>query len=213
MKDEERLIKLKNIYEKYFEHLEEDLQIAISTQIDNFEKINSFYKLYEEQRTHLESEVIKLFTKAKKYFQHYFMALSMAIDREEIPENVAEYYRLSYPFEIPDTNDYEEFLLKAKNLFEDDHKRILNGGKHFTNPSIATVKVYVEKFEEKYLEFQSFIKAKIPKIENIEAMRHTTDKLIFEITGEKTNETNLVAKNEKSPTTSSNCQLSLDFDV
>ena len=212
MTDEERLIKLKSIYEKDYENLEEDIQIAISTQIDNFEKINSFYKLYDEQRTNFESEVLNLFAKAKKYFQHYFMALSMAIDREEISENTAEYYGLKYPFEIPDANDYEEFILKAKKLFEDDQERISNGGKHFTNPSIATVKVYVEKFEEKYLEFQTFIKAKIPKIENIEVMRQTADKLIFEIT-ENPNETDLVAKTKKTSTTSSTCQLSLDFDL
>ncbi len=212
MTDEERLIKLKSIYEKDYENLEEDLQIVISTQIDNFEKINSFYKLYDEQRTNFENEVLKLFAKAKKYFQHYIMALSMAIDREEFSESTAEYYGLKYPFEIPDAKDYEEFLLKAKKLFEDDQKRIANGGKHFTNPSIATVKVYVEKFEEKYLEFQSFIKARIPKIEDIEVMRQTADKLILEITGENSDETNLSTKNDKSQTKSSTCQLSLDFD-
>lgn len=156
-----------------------------------YEKISNYYTIFEKILQHEqlllkekekeEIEFNKIYDKAKLFVNHYFKALYMAIERNEMPINTAEYYGLVYPFKIPNPKNFEDFINLANKLFDNDTKRINAGGKYFTNPSIGSVKVWYEKFHEQWENRIYKAKIKKPEIENIANIRKETDNLIENI--------------------------------
>lgn len=132
----------------------------------------------------------------------------MAIDRGEIPEIVAEFYGLKFPFDPPEINDPDSLLQVAESLFINDRLRIEKGGKHFANPTIATVKVWVDKYKEKYYELTTLNNQHKLQIENIEQHRSIADNLINNYFPSKKDENVDKSQNKKGP---SNIQLSLEL--
>ncbi|MDR2008963.1 MAG: hypothetical protein LBQ22_00580 [Bacteroidales bacterium] len=185
--DTERLKILKTCLEQ-FERLEntsfligeENLQ-KLERSFLTFEKIELHNDLLREEKEKLEKSYDEAFKKAKLYFVHYFQALYMAIERGEVPSNITDYYNITFPFPIPDPQTGEELIQLSENLFFNDDARVANGGKYFANPSIGSVKVWVEKFVEVYDKKTNKFNVKQAEIENIGGMRQETDNLIYEI--------------------------------
>jgi hypothetical protein len=107
--------------------------------------------------------------------------MQMAIERGELPSSVANFYGLSFPFELPEINSGEELLNVSKTLFNSDSMRVVTGGKYFANPSIGAVKVWVEKFTEVWEKKTNKFNVKKAEVENIENIRSETDKLVYEL--------------------------------
>lgn len=185
--DDERLSVLKSSF--YTLSSEDISQYSINIEklndlekyYDMFEKIREFDNIIKKEQEEENQALTKNHDKAKLYLTHYFQSLLMAIERGEITESIAQDYGFTYPFEIPDVSKKEDLLDVAKKLFEDDDRRVSNGGKYFANPSIGSVKVWVEKFAEAYAIDQNVYNVKRGKIENIGKIRESADNLIFEI--------------------------------
>ncbi len=148
---------------------------------DIFDKIRAYEEYIEKEQKQQNDQFLNLFNKASIFVKHYFQTMQMAIQRGEIPQNTVNYYELSYPFEIPEFKSDVQLLNVAEKLFKDDYKRTSEGGKYFTNPSIGSVKVWVEKFAEAVRVKNNTYNVKQAEIENIEGIRTDTDKLLTDV--------------------------------
>ncbi len=148
---------------------------------DMFEKIKEFDNIIKKEKEQDNKALTNSYDKANVYLTHYFQAMLMAIERGELPISISEEYGFVYPFNVPDFSNKENLLQVARKLFEDDDRRVGNGGKYFANPSIGSVKVWVEKFAEAYDKVQNVYNIKRGKIENIGKIRESADSLIFEV--------------------------------
>lgn len=183
--DEERLNILKSAYyslssdENFADIISGEKLKRIENHYEMFEKITE-YKSIMQQRQNKEDENYKnCLDKADLYLTHFFKALYMAIERGELPENITEFYGLTYPFNIPTPKDEDELLQIARKLFVDDDKRVGEGGKYFANPSIGSIKVWIDKFSEAYQKKTNAYNIKQAKIENIGKIRNEADSLIL----------------------------------
>ncbi len=146
-----------------------------------FDKIRSYEEFIREEQKQQNEEFLNLYNKASIFVRHYFQTLFMSIERGELPANTAEYYELKYPFDIPAIGSDVQLIKTAEKLFEDDLKRTSDGGKYFTNPSVGAVKVWVEKFAEAVRVKNNTYNVSRAEIENIEGIRHDTDKLLSDV--------------------------------
>jgi hypothetical protein len=154
-----------------------------------FDKIKRYNDFIENEKQKRSREFDELFEKARLYFIHYYQVIFMAIERGELTQSIISYYDLQFPFNIPNPKTPEQLISMSEHLFKCDNIRIENGGKYFANPSIGSVKVWFEKFMEKYREKTNKYNVKQAEIENIENIRQETDSLIYEIFDTLSNET------------------------
>jgi len=159
----------------------EEQILKVEKNYDIFEKIKNFNDFINKEKEKQQKEFVDLYEKSRLYFIHYYQVLYMAIERGELPETIADYYKLPFPFSIPNPKTPEQLIAMSEHLFECDGIRIANGGKYFANPNIGSVKVWIEKFIEKYREKTNKYNVKKAEIENIENIRKETDELIFDI--------------------------------
>lgn len=109
-----------------------------------FSRFEQIYKSREKLKHNNEYKA--LHNKARLYIRHYLQVLIMAVERGELPESSLAYYGLKPDTkQLPRLNSVKHILDYGQALFEADAKRILDGGKYVTNPSIAVVKVWFEK--------------------------------------------------------------------
>ncbi len=185
--DNEKYTILKNCsemllsYEELSDVFDEEICLKIEKYLDIFGKIKVYDNYFDEERQKQEKEFLNLFEKASIFVRHYFVTMSMAITRGELPVNTAEYYDLKYPFEIPEFKSDVHLIRTAQKLFDDDLKRTSEGGKYFTNPGIGAVKVWIEKFIEAVEHKNNKYNVKRGEVENIDKIREETDALLHEI--------------------------------
>ena len=103
------------------------------------------------QKLKTDPEYLGVQKKAGMFMQHYLIVLQMAVMRGEIPESALAYYGFKTCHDkIPAFNTGKQILSWGERIFDGDSKRIANGGKYITNPGIAVVKVWYEKFQSAY---------------------------------------------------------------
>ena len=128
--------------EEWNSEFDEEIYSKIEKYLDIFDKIKVYDNYLEVEKKKEENEFLNLFDKASIFVRHYFISMSMAIARGELPINTAEYYDLKYPFDMPEFKSDVHLIRTAQKLFDDDLKRTSEGGKYFTNPGIGAVKVW-----------------------------------------------------------------------
>lgn len=154
---------------------------VIEENLSVFEKFRAYKECIRQQEEAFNNDYNQLFSKAKTFVVHYYMSMHMAIERGELPVDIASWYGLQFPFAIPNPRNGEELLEEAKHLFECDSNRTANGGRLLTNPNISSVKIWIEKFEEIQNERQYRQNLNHAEVENIDYIRETTDGLILEV--------------------------------
>ncbi len=166
---------------KLIAEFNDNVEQQVANYFDIFDKIRAYKEFIEEENRQQREKYLKLFYKARLFVKHYFQTMYMSIERGELPKTTAEYYGLTYPFEIPNIEKEEDLLEVAKKLFENDARRTSEGGKYFTNPGIGAVRAWVDKFTEVYTVQKNSTNTKQAKIENIETIRDNTDHLLSDI--------------------------------
>ncbi|NLA24328.1 MAG: hypothetical protein GX879_05110 [Bacteroidales bacterium] len=152
------------------------------------EKILAHNALIIKHRNEAENEYKSLFNKAKIYVEHYFQSINMAIEREEIPKSIRTCYSLDEETgKLPNLNNAENLIQEAQKLFENDNKRISEGGKYFTNPAIGVVKVWVDKFKDAHQKQKNLSFVKTGEIENIHEIRNEINTFISKVWAEVEN--------------------------
>jgi len=123
--------------------------------------------------------------KAKTYLTHFIRVMNMAIQRGELSKEIRKFYS----FEIEDSNvplfNTEAELLKWGNcIIEGEETRLRKGGSPVTNPSIALVKIWFEKFNENYNFHKTLAKRALDYSEKTNDMRKEADEIILQIWNE-----------------------------
>jgi len=87
--------------------------------------------------------------KARIYLSHFLRVMNMAIYRGELPPETRTFYGIeASDSTLPPLNSDNELASWGKRVIEGEAYRIRKGGSPITNPTIAVVKVWYEKFME-----------------------------------------------------------------
>lgn len=126
--------------------LSEDQYNNMLSVMSRFEQI-----FLSREKLKADPEYLALQEKAGMFLKHYLMVMQMAAMRGEMPEKNLMYYGLKNAHSpLPAFNTGKQIIELGAEIFEADAKRIANGGKYITMPSIAVVKVWYEKFVDAY---------------------------------------------------------------
>ncbi len=117
--------------------------------LSTFSQFEQIYKSREKLKHDNDYKALR--DKARLYIKHYLQVMLMAVERGELSPDVLSYYELKPGTKkLPGLQSDKKLIAFGKFLFEADAKRILEGGKHITNPGIAVVKVWFEKYVSAY---------------------------------------------------------------
>lgn len=120
--------------------------------------------------------------KAVMYISHFILTLYMAIEREEIKHEVLEFYGLQdLNAKLPSLSDENEIFRWAKKVIDGEQKRIQTGGSPIYTPSIALVRVNVERYREVAIFMQNQRKICARSFEKIKEIRKSTNDFISEL--------------------------------
>lgn len=149
------------------------------------EKVIEHNALNMKLRLQYEKDFSQLYEKSRLFVLHYLQAVNMAIEREEIPVSIRKYYKLDVETgKLPNIRHEDELISVAATLFDGDARRMAEGGKYFTNPTIGMVKVWYDKFYEAWLNRRNMVFVKTGEIENVAAIRNEIDAFVGEVWAE-----------------------------
>lgn len=129
-------------------------------------------------------DYIEFKDKARLYMSHYLKVMNMAIKRGELPADTRNYYGMSENSErLQHLNTEKEILAFGQELFDGDSKRVAEGGKYITNPNIGVVRVWYDKFKDRY---ESYMSRNHKKQGDpvMDSLRNYADNLILKIWNE-----------------------------
>lgn len=137
------------------------------------------------QSINQNSEFTNLQKKARIYISHFIQSLIMTIEREELPEQVKNYYNLQKGSKkIPSLITNEDIITWGNAIIKGEEKRVQEGGNPLANPRIAMVKIHFDNFM-RASQSQSFTHGKIERnFEYIHELRTTADSIILDLWNE-----------------------------
>ncbi len=123
--------------------------------------------------------------KAKLYLTHFVRVMNMTVIRGELPKSVRQYYGIDIDdSNVPSFNTECDLIKWGHRIIEGEEKRLRKGGSPITNPSIAVVKVWFEKFMENHNFHKTIAKRAMDYSEKTFDMRKEADELILTIWNE-----------------------------
>ena len=126
--------------------------------------------------------------KVKMYISHFIQVVNMAIQRCELPLSILEDYKLSeYGCKVPPMNSEDEICNLGRNLIEGETARIRKGLPPVTNPTIALVKVWYEKFLDAYQDQKNLQLSTCRAQKELAGIRPQADEIILHIWNEVEN--------------------------
>ena len=163
-----------------------------------YQKIISFLPLYEKAmfqmkgaiqiQTERNLDYIPHVKKVKMYISHFIQVVNMAIQRCELPLSILEDYKLSeYGCKVPPMNSEDEICNLGRNLIEGETARIRKGLPPVTNPTIALVKVWYEKFLDAYQDQKNLQLSTCRAQKELAGIRPQADEIILHIWNEVEN--------------------------
>jgi hypothetical protein len=163
-----------------------------------YQKIISFLPLYEKTMLRLKGamqvqaernlDYIPHVKKVKMYISHFIQVVNMAIQRCELPLSILEDYKLSeYGCKVPPMNSEDEICNLGRNLIEGETARIRKGLPPVTNPTIALVKVWYEKFLDAYQDQKNLQLSTCRAQKELAGIRPQADEIILHIWNEVEN--------------------------
>ena len=163
-----------------------------------YQKIISFLPLYEKTMLRLKGamqvqaernlDYLPHVKKVKMYISHFIQVVNMAIQRCELPLSILEDYKLSeYGCKVPPMNSEDEICNLGRNLIEGETARIRKGLPPVTNPTIALVKVWYEKFLDAYQDQKNLQLSTCRAQKELAGLRPQADEIILHIWNEVEN--------------------------
>lgn len=126
--------------------------------------------------------------KAKMYLSHFIQVVNMAISRGDLPQTTRSYFGLPEDEKkMPSLNTDEEVVFWGKKLMDGEQQRKMEGKTTITNPSIAIVKVHMDKFNEFYVYQDGLKKRTLRAQQDLNSKRNQADQLIQQIWNEVEN--------------------------
>ena len=152
---------------------------------------NTFESILKQYESDLKTESEKnstyraAFTKARLYVSHFIQTLYMCIEREELKNEILDFYGLSgLENKLPALNTEEELLSWGWKVVNGEQKRLQKGGNAVYNPSIALVKAKLEDFEEAAVFQQNLKKNTQRSLARMKEIRRLTNDFISKLWAE-----------------------------
>ena len=164
----------------------------------NFEKQIILQKEALKIQVTKQKEYSVLYKKAKTYLSHFIQVMNMAVVRGDLNKDVYKFYGFnSKSIKIPNFKNENELIELSKRIISGEKERINQGGNPITNPTIALVNVYFEKFLASRV-FQKQLQENYQRCTNsVSEMRPQVDKLIQLLWNEIENHFSYLPDNEK----------------
>lgn len=139
------------------------------------------YNLQLEKNKHFH----KYHKKAKLYISHFIQVVNMAIHRGELSPSTRSFFSLNeYDRKLPSLSTESEIIEWGNKLIEGEQKRRMKGMSPITNPTIALVKVQMDKFHEAYNNMINLRKRNSFAQKNLNSKREQVDQLIQQLWNE-----------------------------
>jgi hypothetical protein len=159
------------------------------------QKIQQFLPLFEKtimearQAYHIQTEkskdFIKVLRKAKIYISHFIQVVNMAIIRGDLPSAERNFFGLSSDQKkVPLFNTEAELINWGEKLIAGENLRISKGHTPISNPTMAVVKVWFEKFMESFKYQKILQKNSARSQEKLSELRKQADEIILLIWNE-----------------------------
>jgi len=159
------------------------------------QKIQQFLPLFEKtmmetrQAYNLQVEkskdFLKILHKAKLYISHFIQVVNMAIIRGDLPAAERNFFGLpSDQKKVPLFNTEAELIRWGEKLITGETLRMSKGHTPITNPTMALVKVWYEKFIESFKYQKILQKNSARSQEKLSDLRKQADEIILVIWNE-----------------------------
>lgn len=115
--------------------------------LPTFENIHQLQRQSQGYQSDTSKEYQEALKKARLYLSHFMRVMYMAIQRGEIRKDSFDFYGITdYNSPIPQLTSEKDIIHWGQKVIEGEAKRIRAGRTPITNPTIAVVKVHIEKF-------------------------------------------------------------------
>jgi hypothetical protein len=156
--------------------------------LPRFEKTMIQQKVAMNNQKARNLEHLTQIKKVKMYISHFIQVVNMAIQRGELPLSILDYYKISeYGCKVPPLNTDDEICTIGRNLIEGETARINKGFPPITNPTIAVVKVWYEKFLDACTDQKNLQTVTSRSQKEIASLRPEADEIILTIWNEVEN--------------------------
>jgi hypothetical protein len=127
----------------------------------------------------------RILRKARLYISHFIQVVNMAIARGDLPVAERNFFGFSSDQKnVPLFNSEAELISWGEKLIAGENTRISKGHSPITNPTIAVVKVWYEKFIEAY-KFQKILQKNFARSqEKLTESRKQADEIILAVWNE-----------------------------
>lgn len=153
--------------------------------LPGFEKVILEYKHGFHNQVDKSKDYARDLRKAKLYISHFIQVVNMAISRGELPASVRKYYNMSDDLrKLPTLNSETEIIRWGENLIQGETRRVREGQSPITNPTIAVVKVYFEKFMDAHKFQKTLQKSTNRSLMQLTDLRKQADDIILNVWNE-----------------------------
>jgi len=139
------------------------------------------YSRYQENGKEYQKE----FRKARLYISHFIQVMNMSVQRGELPQKTREYYGLeSGDKTLPPLNTDADLIKWGERVIEGETKRIQKGLSPVTNPTMAMVRVWYEKFLDAFRFQKTMIDKQNRSQSQLAQLRKRADTIIQQVWNE-----------------------------
>jgi hypothetical protein len=159
------------------------------------QKIQSFLPLFEKSmmetrrayniQVEKSKEYAKIMRKAKLYISHFIQVINMAITRGDLPVSERSFFGFSSDQKsVPLFNTEAELIKWGEKIIQGENLRISKGRTPVTNPTIALVKVWFEKYMDSY-NYQKTLQKNFARLQSkLVELRKEADNIIVNLWNE-----------------------------
>lgn len=153
--------------------------------LPNFEQAISLQRSAIQSQSHKTGDYTEMVRKARLYLTHFLKVMNMAVTRGELSAETRTFFGLTATeSSIPSMNTENELMSWGRRIIDGEEYRIRKGGSPITNPTIAVVKVWYEKFLEANLHYRTLAKKSLDYSGKTNDMRKEADEIILDIWNE-----------------------------
>jgi hypothetical protein len=151
----------------------------------NFENSLTQYEADRKKQAEKNKEYKIIQEKTVLYISHFILTLYMAVERDEIKEDALKNYNLqNLNKKLPRLASEDEILNWGKKIIDGEQKRIQSGGSPIYTPSVALVKVNLEKYKDIAIFMQNLRKISARSHEKMKESRNATNLFISQLWNE-----------------------------
>jgi len=159
--------------------------IKVQSLLPSYENMLSEHKNAYNLQVEKSKDHTVAMKKAKMYISHFIHVINMSVQRGDMSPAIRNYFGLEENVKkLPSLSTDEEILSWGTKLMEGEKKRLMKGMSPITNPTIAVVRIYCDRFAEA-CNFQNGLKKRLERAQSsLGAARNEADSVIQQLWNE-----------------------------